>query len=78
MLKCGIVGLPLAGKSTIFNVITRAGAEVKPYAGGKTEPNRALVSVPDARFYKLVEIFKPKSEKPADVGTWKLVFIVRF
>ena len=67
MLKCGIVGLPLAGKSTVFNVITRAGAEVKPYAGGKTEPNRALVSVPDARFDKLVEIFKPKSEKPADV-----------
>ena len=67
MLKCGIVGLPLSGKSTIFNVITRAGAEVKPYAGGKTEPNRALVSVPDSRFDKLVEIFAPKSEKPADV-----------
>lgn len=67
MLKCGIVGLPLSGKSTIFNVITRAGAEVKPYAGGKTEPNRALVSVPDKRFDMLVEIFKPKSEKPADV-----------
>lgn len=67
MLKCGIVGLPLSGKSTVFNVITRAGAEVKPYAGGKTEPNRALVSVPDERFDRLVEIFKPKSEKPADV-----------
>ena len=67
MLKCGIVGLPLSGKSTVFNVITRAGAEVKPYAGGKTEPNRALVSVPDKRFDKLVEIFKPRSEKPADV-----------
>ena len=67
MLKCGIVGLPLSGKSTVFNVITRAGAEVKPYASGKTEPNRALVNVPDKRFDKLVEIFKPKSEKPADV-----------
>ena len=67
MLKCGIVGLPLSGKSTVFNVITRAGAEVKPYAGGKTEPNRALVSVPDSRFDKLVEIFVPKSVKPADV-----------
>ena len=67
MLKCGIVGLPLSGKSTIFNVITRAGAEVKPYAGGKTEPNRALVSVPDKRFDELVRIFTPKSEKPADV-----------
>ena len=67
MLKCGIIGLPLSGKSTVFNVITRAGAEVKPYASGKTEPNRALVNVPDKRFDKLVEIFKPKSEKPADV-----------
>ena len=67
MLKCGIVGLPLSGKSTVFNVITRAGAEVKPYAGGKTEPNRALVGVPDKRFDKLVEIFTPKSEKPAEV-----------
>ena len=67
MLKCGIVGLPLSGKSTVFNVITRAGAEVKPYASGKTEPNRALVNVPDKRFDKLVETFKPKSEKPADV-----------
>ena len=67
MLKCGIVGLPLSGKSTVFNVITRAGAEVKPYAGGKTEPNRALVGVPDKRFDKLVEIFEPKSVKPAEV-----------
>jgi GTP-binding protein YchF len=67
MLKCGIVGLPLCGKTTVFNVITRAGAEVKPYAGGKTEPNRALVSVPDTRFDKLVEIFEPKKATPATV-----------
>ncbi|MDR2176219.1 MAG: redox-regulated ATPase YchF [Synergistaceae bacterium] len=67
MLKCGIVGLPLCGKTTVFNVITRAGAEVKPYAGGKTEPNRALVGVPDPRFDKLVEIFEPKKATPAAV-----------
>ncbi|MDR3232029.1 MAG: redox-regulated ATPase YchF [Synergistaceae bacterium] len=67
MLKCGIVGLPLCGKSTVFNVITRAGAEVKPYASGKTEPNRALVSVPDKRFDRLVEIFEPKKATPATV-----------
>ena len=67
MLKCGIVGLPLCGKSTIFNVITRAGAEVKPYASGKTEPNRALVSVPDLRFDKLAEIFEPRKATPATV-----------
>ena len=40
---------------------------MRPYASGKTEPNRALVNVPDERFDRLVEIFKPKSEKPADV-----------
>ncbi|MDO9507936.1 MAG: redox-regulated ATPase YchF [Thermovirgaceae bacterium] len=67
MLNCGIVGLTLSGKSTVFNVITRAGAEVKPYAGGKTDPNRAVVSVPDARFDKLVEIYQPKKITPAPV-----------
>ena len=65
MLHCGIVGLPLSGKSTIFNVITRAGAEVKPYPGGKTDPNRAVVSVPDARFDKLVSVHNPKKVIPA-------------
>lgn len=67
MLHCGIVGLPLSGKSTVFNVITRAGAEVKPYAGGKTDPNKAVVPVPDKRFDALVEINKPKKETPAQV-----------
>ncbi len=67
MLNCGIVGLPLSGKSTVFNVITRAGAEVKPYAGGKTDPNRAVVSVPDTRFDRLVEIYQPKKTTPAPV-----------
>ncbi|HPF84675.1 MAG TPA: 50S ribosome-binding GTPase, partial [Aminivibrio sp.] len=59
MLKCGIIGLPLSGKSTVFNVVTRAGAEVKPYASGKTDPNRAMVNVPDERFDNLVRIFEP-------------------
>ena len=67
MLHCGIVGLPLSGKSTVFNVITKAGAEVKPYAGGKTDPNRAVVEVPDARFDRLVAVHAPKKETPAQV-----------
>lgn len=67
MLHCGIVGLPLSGKSTTFNVITRAGAEVKPYAGGKTDPNKAVVSVPDKRFDELVRIFEPKKITPAQM-----------
>jgi hypothetical protein len=65
MLRCGIVGLPLSGKTTVFNVITRAGAEVKAYAGGKTDPNRAMVAVPDERFDRLVHLFQPKKEAPA-------------
>lgn len=67
MLHCGIVGLPLSGKSTVFNVITRAGAEVKPYAGGKTDPNRAVVDVPDKRFDRLVSVHSPKKETPAQI-----------
>lgn len=67
MLHCGIVGLPLSGKSTVFNVITRAGVEVKPYAGGKTDPNRAVVGVPDKRFDHLCKVFTPKKETAAQV-----------
>jgi GTP-binding protein YchF len=67
MLHCGIIGLPLSGKSTVFNVITRAGAEVKPYAGGKTDPNRAVIDVPDARFDRLVAVHNPKKATPAQV-----------
>ncbi|MCF7935415.1 MAG: redox-regulated ATPase YchF [Synergistales bacterium] len=67
MLNCGIIGLPLAGKTTVFNVITKAGAEVKSYAGGKTDPNKALVSVPDPRHDKLVELYRPKKATPASM-----------
>jgi GTP-binding protein YchF len=48
-------------------VITKAGAEVKPYAGGKTDPNRAVVNVPDLRFDRLAKIFKPKKSTPAQM-----------
>ena len=67
MLHCGIIGLPLSGKSTVFNVITRAGAEVKPYAGGKTDPNKAVVFVPDPRFDHLVSVHAPRKETPAQM-----------
>lgn len=48
-------------------MITRAGAEVKPYAGGKTDPNRAVVPVPDRRFDALAEHHNPKKRTPAQV-----------
>ncbi len=77
MLHCGLIGLPVSGKTTLFNVITRAGAEVKPYAGGKTDPNRAVVEVPDARVEKLTEIHNPKKRTPAQVEFVDLAGLVK-
>ncbi|MBC7077594.1 MAG: 50S ribosome-binding GTPase, partial [Synergistales bacterium] len=67
MLSCGIIGLPLCGKTTIFNVITKAGAEVKPYASGRVDPNRAIVPVPDKRLDRLAKVFDPRRVVPATV-----------
>lgn len=58
--KCGIVGLPNVGKSTIFNAITSAGAEAANYPFCTIEPNVGVVAVPDSRLDALAEIVKPK------------------
>ena len=60
-LKCGIVGLPNVGKSTIFNVLTRAKAQAQNYAFCTIEPNVAHSLVPDKRFDMLVQQFSPKN-----------------
>jgi ribosome-binding ATPase len=67
MLTCGLVGLPLAGKTTIYNVVTHAGAATKAFAGGSMDPHRAVVPVPDPRFDRLVEIFRPRKATPASI-----------
>ena len=64
-LKCGIVGLPNVGKSTIFNAMTAAGAEAANYPFCTIEPNIGIVSVPDERLEKITTIFKPKKTIPA-------------
>ena len=64
-LKCGIVGLPNVGKSTIFNAITNAGAEAANYPFCTIEPNVGMVSVPDDRLNELVKVYHPKSIVPA-------------
>lgn len=62
--KCGIVGLPNVGKSTLFNALTQAGVEAANYPFCTIEPNVGVVTVPDIRLTKLAEIAKPQKTVP--------------
>ena len=66
-MKIGIVGLPNVGKSTMFNSITKAGAECANYPFCTIEPNVGVVAVPDERIDKLAEIYKPQKVTKAVV-----------
>ena len=66
-LKCGIVGLPNVGKSTLFNALTKAGIAAENYPFCTIEPNVGIVEVPDPRLTKLAEIVKPERVVPAAV-----------
>jgi ribosome-binding ATPase len=66
-LRCGIVGLPNVGKSTLFNALTKAGIAAENYPFCTIEPNVGIVEVPDARLAKLAAIVKPQKVLPAIV-----------
>jgi len=66
-LKCGIVGLPNVGKSTLFNALTKAGIAAENYPFCTIEPNVGIVEVPDARLAQLAAIAKPQKVVPAIV-----------
>jgi GTP-binding protein YchF len=66
-LKCGIVGLPNVGKSTLFNALTKAGIAAENYPFCTIEPNVGIVEVPDPRLQALSAIVKPERVVPAVV-----------
>lgn len=66
-IKCGIVGLPNVGKSTLFNALTRAGIEAQNYPFCTIDPNVGIVEVPDPRLDALAAIVKPQKTIPTTV-----------
>ena len=65
--KCGIVGLPNVGKSTLFNALTSAGIQAENFPFCTIDPNTGVVSVPDKRLDQLKQIVNPKKTVPATV-----------
>ena len=65
-MKLGIVGLPNVGKSTLFNSLTKAGAESANYPFCTIDPNVGIVTVPDERLKLLGDLYHSKKVTPAD------------
>ena len=76
-LRMGIVGLPNVGKSTTYNVLSKLNVPAENYPFCTIEPNKAVVPVPDERFNKLCEMWKPKSEVAAVLQVVDIAGLVR-
>ena len=63
--KCGIIGLPNVGKSTLFNALTRSSIEAENYPFCTIEPHVGIVAVPDSRLQELADIVVPEKIIPA-------------
>ncbi len=76
-LKCGIVGLPNVGKSTLFNCLSNAKAQSANFPFCTIEPNVGVITVPDDRLTKLVEMCEPRSIVPATVEIVDIAGLVK-
>src|SRR3712207_4527124 len=76
-MKVGIVGLPNVGKSTVFNSLTRAGAEAQNYPFTTIDPNLGVAEVPDGRLGALAEVMQSKRVVPATVDFVDIAGLVR-
>jgi GTP-binding protein YchF len=74
---CGIIGLPNAGKTTIFNALSSAKAQVASYPFCTIQPNQGIVPVPDERLEKLARMLKPEKVTPMILEFWDIAGLVK-
>ena len=75
--RCGIVGLPNVGKSTIFNTLSKAKAEASNYPFCTIDPNKGIVTVPDQRLDSLSGLYKPEKTTPTTIEFYDIAGLVK-